>query len=233
MFTVDINKLNLKPNDFVLDAGCGLGRHLRHLARIPGLKIFGIDKDTWALRETGKAMESQPDALSKDYLVSIADINKLPFADASFDCIICSEVLEHIPDHKNAIKELDRILKPQGTLAVSVPRYFAERICWFISRDYHNNEGGHIRIYRNKQIRKLLTNQGFKCWEINYKHALHSPYWWLKCLVGVKNEEHRLVKLYKKFLEWDIMKKPRPVRMVEELLNPLLGKSIVYYLKKG
>jgi len=233
MFTVDINKLNLKPNDFVLDAGCGLGRHLRHLARIPGLKIFGIDKDTWALRETGKAMESQTDALSKDYLVSIADINKLPFADASFDCIICSEVLEHIPDHKNAIKELDRILKPQGTLAVSVPRYFAERICWFISRDYHNNEGGHIRIYRNKQIRKLLTNQGFKCWEINYKHALHSPYWWLKCLVGVKNEEHRLVKLYKKFLEWDIMKKPRPVRMVEELLNPLLGKSIVYYLKKG
>lgn len=233
MITVDINKLNLKPNDFVLDAGCGLGRHLRHLARIPGLNIVGIDKDTWSLRETGKAMESQPDALSKDYLVSIADINRLPFADASFDCIICSEVLEHIPDHQNAIKELDRILKPHGTLAVSVPRYFTERICWFISRDYHNNEGGHIRIYRKKQLRKMLTNQGFKCWDINYKHALHSPYWWLKCLVGVKNEEHPLVKLYKKFLEWDIMKKPRPVRIVEELLNPLLGKSIVYYLKKG
>jgi ubiquinone/menaquinone biosynthesis C-methylase UbiE len=233
MITVDIDKLNLKPNDFVLDAGCGLGRHLRHLAKIPGLKIVGIDKDTWALRETGKALESQTDALSKDYLVSIADINKLPFADASFDCIICSEVLEHIPDHKNAIKELDRILKPNGTLAVSVPRYFTERICWFISHDYHSNEGGHIRIYRKKQLHKMLTNQGFQCWKINYKHALHSPYWWLKCLVGVKNEEHRLVKLYKKFLEWDIMKKPRPIRMVEELLNPLLGKSIVYYLKKG
>jgi len=233
MITVDIDKLNLKSDDFVLDAGCGLGRHLRHLARIPGLNIFGIDKDTWSLCETRKAMESQPDALSKDYLVSIADINKLPFADASFDCIICSEVLEHIPDHKNAIQELDRILKPNGTLAVSVPRYFTERICWFISHDYHNNEGGHIRIYRKKQLHKMLTNQGFQCWKINYKHALHSPYWWLKCLVGVKNEEHRLVKLYKKFLEWDIMKKPRSVRMVEELLNPLLGKSIVYYLKKG
>ncbi len=233
MVTVDINKLNLKPNDFVLDAGCGLGRHLRHLARIPGLNIFGIDKDTWSLSETGKAMESQPDALSKDYLVSIADINNLPFADASFDCIICSEVLEHIPDHTKAIKELDRILKPNGTLAVSVPRYFAERICWFISHDYHNNEGGHIRIYRKKQLHKMLMNQGFKCREINYKHALHSPYWWLKCLVGVKNEEHLLVKYYKKFLEWDIMKKPRTVRMLEELLNPLLGKSIVYYLRKG
>ena len=174
-----------------------------------------------------------PDAQSKDYLVSIADINKLPFADASFDCVICSEVLEHIPDHKKALKEMDRILKPQGTLVVSVPRYFAERICWFISRDYYNEEGGHIRIYKKKQLREMLTGQGFQCWKINYKHALHSPYWWLKCLVGLKNEENFLVKYYKKFLEWDIMKKPRPVRMLEEFLNPIMGKSIVYYLRKG
>lgn len=233
MVTVDIDHLNLKPNDVVLDAGCGLGRHVRQLARMPELKIFGIDKNAWALSETRKSMETMPDAASKDYLVSIADINKLPFADASFDCIICSEVLEHIPDHKNAIKELDRILKPQGTLVVSVPRYFAERICWFISRDYYNEEGGHIRIYRKNQLRGMLTSQGFKCWKINYKHALHAPYWWLKCLVGLKNEENLLVRYYKKFLEWDIMKKPRSVRMLEEFLNPVMGKSIVYYLKKG
>jgi 2-polyprenyl-3-methyl-5-hydroxy-6-metoxy-1,4-benzoquinol methylase len=233
MITIEINKLNLKPGNVVLDAGCGLGRHLRHLARIPDLKIYGIDKNTWALRETSKSLDTQPDALTRDYLVSIADINKLPFADASFDCVICSEVLEHIPDHQNAIRELDRILKPNGTLAVSVPRYFAERICWLISHAYHNEEGGHIRIYRKKQLYQMLTGQGFQCWKINYKHALHAPYWWLKCLVGLKNEEHPLVKAYRKFLEWDIMKKPRPVRMLEELLNPLMGKSIVYYFKKG
>ncbi|MDI6742247.1 MAG: class I SAM-dependent methyltransferase [Smithella sp.] len=233
MITVEINKLNLKPRDVVLDAGCGLGRHLRHLARIPNLKIFGIDKNTWALRETAKSLETQPDAQTKDYLVSVADINRLPFADASFDCIICSEVLEHIPDHRNAIRELDRILKPEGTLVVSVPRYFAERICWLISRDYYHEEGGHIRIYKKKQLYQMLIGQGFNCWKINYKHALHSPYWWLKCLVGLKNEEHPLVKSYRKFLEWDIMKKPRPVRILEEMLNPLMGKSIVYYLRKG
>jgi 2-polyprenyl-3-methyl-5-hydroxy-6-metoxy-1,4-benzoquinol methylase len=233
MITIEINKLNLKPGDVVLDAGCGLGRHLRHLARIPDLKIYGIDKNTWALRETSKSLDTQPDALTKEYLVSIADINKLPFADASFDCVICSEVLEHIPDHQNAIRELDRILKPNGTLAVSVPRYFAERICWLISHAYHNEEGGHIRIYRKKQLYQMLTGQGFQCWKINYKHALHGPYWWLKCMVGLKNEEHPLVKAYRKFLEWDIMKKPKSVRVMEELLNPLMGKSIVYYLKKG
>jgi len=41
-----------------------------------------------------------------------------------------------------------------------------------------------------------------------------------------------LVKYYRKFLEWDIMKKPRLVRIIEEFLNPIMGKSIVYYLKK-
>jgi len=192
MVTVDLHELKLKPNDVVLDAGCGLGRHLRHLARMPGLKIFGIDKNAWALRETAKSLATMPDAVSKDYLVSIADINRLPFADASFDCIICSEVLEHIPDHEKALKELDRILKPRGTLVVSVPRYFTERICWFISREYHHEEGGHIRIYKKKQLHRMLTRQGFVCWKINYKHALHSPYWWLKCLVGPKNEDNFL-----------------------------------------
>jgi len=93
-----------------------LGRHLRHLAGMPELKIFGIDKNSWALRETSKSMETMPDALSKDYLVSIADINRMPFADTSFDCIICSEVLEHIPEHEAAMRELVRILKPRGTL---------------------------------------------------------------------------------------------------------------------
>jgi SAM-dependent methyltransferase len=225
--------LNLKPNDVVLDAGCGLGRHLRQLARVPGLKIFGIDKSAAALSESYKSLETMPDSQSKDYLLSSADITRLPFADAAFDCIICSEVFEHIPRHEQALKELDRILKPQGTLVVSVPRFFAERICWFISREYYNEEGGHIRIYKKKQLREMLTGQGFKCWKINYKHALHSPYWWLKCLVGLKNEENLLVQYYKKFLEWDIMKKPRFVRMLEEFLNPIMGKSIVYYLKKG
>ena len=233
MVTIDPNELNLKPHDVVLDAGCGLGRHLRHLARMPELKIFGIDKNTWALTETAKSVATMPDAQSKDYLFSIADITKLPFADSSFDCVICSEVMEHIPDHEKALKELDRILKPQGTLAVSVPRFFTERICWFISWDYHNEEGGHIRIYKKKQLREMLTRQGFKCWKINYKHALHSPYWWLKCLIGLKKEDHPLVKYYRKFLEWDIMKKPRLVRMLEDFLNPIMGKSIVYYLKKG
>jgi ubiquinone/menaquinone biosynthesis C-methylase UbiE len=233
MVTVDFHKLKLKPHSLVLDAGCGSGRHLRALAKLSNLNIIGIDKNSSDLNDALTGLENMPDALSDNYLVSRADIKKLPFASASFDCVICSEVLEHIPDHENALKELVRILKPQGDLVVSVPRYFSEKICWLISPAYSSEEGGHIRIYKKKKLQKILANQGIKCWKINYKHALHAPYWWLKCMVGLKNEKNVFIKYYKKFLEWDIMCKPQFVRFIEELLNPIIGKSIVFYLKKG
>ena len=233
MVTVDFHELKLKPGSIVLDAGCGNGRHLRALAKIPGLKIIGIDRNQNDINDALVSLKNIPDALSDDLVVTLADINNLPFEAEYFDCVICSEVLEHIPEHEKALKELVRVLKPQGQLVVSVPRYFSERICWLISPAYYNEEGGHIRIYKEKNLRKMLTKHGITCWKINYKHALHAPYWWLKCLVGLKNEKNWLIRGYKRFLEWDIMSKPRAVRILEDILNPFIGKSIVFYLKKG
>ncbi len=236
MVTVDIRELKLPPNSVVLDAGCGTGRHLRELAKIPDLKIVGIDKNEKDLRDAGQSLKDVKEIFgypNNNSSVMKADINKLPFADEAFDCVICSEVLEHVPQHHDALQELLRVLKPQGDLIISVPRYFPERICWLLSPAYHNEEGGHIRIYKKKQLRKMLAVHGIECWKINYKHALHAPYWWLKCMVGLKNEAHWLVMCYKRFLEWDIMQKPFLTRMLEGLLNPFLGKSIVFYLRKG
>lgn len=233
MVTVDLHELKLKPQSLVLDAGCGSGRHLRALAKLPDLEIVGIDKNQSDLNDALTGLRNMPDALTENFFITRADINNLPFESATFDCVICSEVLEHIPEHEKALKELVRVLKPEGNLVVSVPRYFSERICWMISPAYYNEKGGHIRIYKKKYLQKMLAGQGIKCWKINYKHALHAPYWWLKCLVGLKNETNFLIRYYKKFLEWDIMSKPRTVRIIEELLNPVIGKSIVFYLRKG
>ncbi len=94
------------------------------------------------------------------WLLSVSDITCLPFEDASFDLVICSEVLEHIPDEKTAVREIIRVLKPGGTLVVSVPRYFPERICWALSDAYHQTANGHIRIYRKQQLVRLLEAQG-------------------------------------------------------------------------
>lgn len=233
MVTVDLHELKLKPGMRVLDAGCGNGRHLRALANLPDLIIFGIDRNPSDVAEALKTLKNMTSPLSHDVLVTCGDITALPFESESFDCVICSEVLEHIPEHEAALQELVRVLKPNGNLVVSVPRYFSERICWLISSQYSKDEGGHIRIYKKKKLKKMLSGHGMQCWKINYKHALHAPYWWLKCLVGIKNEGNVFVRIYHKFLVWDMFAKPRAVRILEEALNPLIGKSIVFYLKKG
>lgn len=233
MLTVDFHELNLTKGSLVLDAGCGSGRHLRGLAGIPGVKYFGIDKKLEDLDKAVASLRETPGAAPDNYFITRADVKNLPFATVFFDCVICSEVLEHIPEHEEALKELVRVLKPHGSLVISVPRYFPERVCWFISHAYRNEEGGHVRIYKKKKLPKMLKKHGFNCWKVNYKHALHVPYWWIRCLVGHKNETNWLVKYYKKFLEWEIMHKPLLVRKLEEFLNPLMGKSIVFYFKKG
>ena len=73
---------------------------------------------------------------------------RLPFADGTFDRVIASEVLEHIPDDAAAMAELARVLRPGGTMAVTVPRCGPEVVNWVLSDEYHDVPGGHVRIYR-------------------------------------------------------------------------------------
>jgi SAM-dependent methyltransferase len=166
-------------------------------------------------------------------LVAQADVAGLPFTDGFFDVVICSEVLEHIEDNRAAVAELLRVLKQGGDLVVTVPRFWPERICWAISRAYHSEPGGHVRIYQKQELMSVLEAAGAHCLKIRYRHGLHAPYWWLRCLVGHKNETSPLVKAYRKFLEWDILCHPPLTAWMERMLNPLIGKSIVFYLKKG
>jgi SAM-dependent methyltransferase len=233
MLTIDFNKLNIRQGYRILDAGCGIGRHLWEVYRDRCVHVVGIDMNWEDLRKAKYTMYTMDHSAGGSWLTSKADVTKLPFKDEAFDVVICSEVLEHIPDNQAAVTELVRVLKSGRDLVVSVPRYFPERICWAISHEYHNEPGGHIRIYKKKQLQNMLEKAGTKCWSIRYKHALHSPYWWLKCLVGHKNEKSILVSYYKTFLEWDIIEKPPVTRMLDKMLNPLIAKSIVIYLKKG
>ncbi len=233
MLTADFDLLGIRPGDRVLDAGCGTGRHACEIFRTRGADVVGVDLNWNDLQKTAFLLDNMEDGHDRSWLVSQADATRLPFRDETFDVVICSEVLEHIPANRTAIAELVRVLKPGKNMAVSVPRFFPERICWALSSAYHNEPGGHIRIYTKKGLISLLEEAGTRCWRIRYKHALHAPYWWLKCLVGHQNEESRWVNLYKKFLEWDIMKHPPLTRGLDRILNPLIAKSVVLYLRKG
>jgi hypothetical protein len=89
-----------------------------------------------------------------------------------------------------------------------------------------------VRIYSATELKAKLRAAGLTVTGSHHAHALHSPYWWLRCAVGPTNDDHRAVAAYRKVLEWDIMKAPRVTRWTEAALNPVLGKSLVVYARK-
>ena len=235
MITVDFSRLAVQPGSRVLDIGCGSGRHTCEAYRLEKAAVTGADLNLDDLREARERLEFH-DALGEHgggvWNLSAADVTRLPFADACFDLVICSEVLEHIPDHHKAVQELIRVLKPGSPLVVSVPRYLPERICWLLSDEYFNANQGHVRIYRKHQLIERLERAGAHFIGHHYAHSLHSPYWWLKCLVGPTRSDSAAVNLYHQLLVWDMMAKPRITRLLDRLLNPLMGKSLVLYCLK-
>jgi len=232
MLTIEFDRIDVRPHERILDAGCGTGRHLVEALVSRGAIVVGIDRSKGDLAKAAETLAAFNGGGKGRWLLARADIGRLPFPDGSFDAVVCSEVLEHLIDGRDAVRELVRVLKTGRDLALSVPRYWPERLCWAISEDYHREPGGHVRIWRKRELQFLLQRAGTRCRKVRYRHALHSPYWWLKCLVGHKNERPFVVRAYRRFLEWDILEKPRPVALLDRLLNPLMGKSIVFYLRK-
>lgn len=235
MITVDFKKLRIKPGFRILDIGCGSGRHACEAFRFEKVFVVGADRSFPDVCEAKNRLifhERVGAHGDGSWATPVADIARLPFKDDAFDLIICSEVLEHIPEPDHTVHELVRVLKPGRNLAVSVPRYLPERICWAFSKDYHQAEGGHVRIYHRKQLISIMENAGVKKGASHFAHSLHTFFWWLKCIVGPTREDSSMVNLYHRFLVWDMMKRPRITRLIERLLNPVLGKSLVVYFQK-
>ncbi|HEY6625030.1 MAG TPA: class I SAM-dependent methyltransferase [Acidimicrobiales bacterium] len=236
MLTVDYGKLGVRPGDRLLDLGCGFGRHAYQAARL-GAEVVGFDAGADEVRkvqDTFGAMSVAGELSAETARVGAVrgDALRLPFGDGSFDRVIASEVLEHIPDDRTAMSELSRVLRPGGSMAVTVPRCGPEFVNWALSDEYHNVPGGHVRIYRHKELVARLERTGLTMMGSHHAHGLHAPYWWLRCLVGPANDDHPAVAAYHRLLVWDIVKAPRTTRYTERVLNPLVGKSLVVYLMK-
>ena len=234
MQTVDFKKFTLEKGDRVLDLGCGEGRHVIAAYLEAQVEAIGVDlcvKDLATTREKFKPFAQTADS-GRYFALSSADARALPFADNSFDKVICSEVLEHIGDYEAVLAEVERILKPGGLFCASVPRFWPEWVCWHYSDEYHENDGGHLRIFLEKQLRRKIENHGFTFYHRHWAHALHSPYWWMQCMAWEKKAENKLIKAYHRLLVWDLMEKPWLTRTVEKTLNPLMGKSVVMYFSK-
>ena len=233
MLTVDYDALDVRPGQLLLDLGCGGGRHSYEAAR-RGAHAVAVDTDPRELTTVDGMLaamheggELPPGTVTGTV---VADGRRLPFADASFDRVIAAEILEHVEDDVAVMAEVRRVLRPGGRVAVTVPRFWPEVVCWGLSRAYREVEGGHVRIYRRAQLADRLRAVGLEPRGGHHAHALHSPYWWLKCALGVDRDVWP-VRAYHQLLVWDLMRRPTVIRVVERVIDPVLGKSLVLYLE--
>ncbi len=145
-----LRKLGLAGGALVLDAGSGTGGTYAAVRDI--VQLVGCDKSEHALRYCKRrGME----------LLCAGDVQRLPFADASFDAVISCDVLEHVPDDAAAVREMLRVTRPGGYLVATVPA-----LPWLWSE--HDEALEHLRRYEKKQLRELVEAAGWRVLRLNY-----------------------------------------------------------------
>ena len=233
MLTFNLTKYELNESGIMLDVGCGEGRHIFGIMQEhPEMKCIGLDMDNDSLHKAEEGYE---------YFKSISNVGaeflkgsaySLPFLDNSLDLIVCSEVLEHLHQYNDAVKEIHRVLKPGGKFYASVPAAWPEKICWALSKDYQNQPGGHLRIFNQSGLVSEIEESGFKFLSSDRFHSIHAPYWWLRCFFWNTQDSNFVVNGYKKMLERHILKKPFFLDFIDKIFNPFLGKSFSMYFEK-
>jgi SAM-dependent methyltransferase len=230
LLTVDLDRLRLSPGDRLLDAGCGEGRHcFGALER--GARVVGLDLDRECLKRAARPLRSRAASLGSLGAMIHGDTFHLPFADESFDAVICSEVMEHVHDYRGAARELARVTRPRGRVAVTIPTATSEHLYLRAGDDYFETQGGHIRIFRPRELALGLAAAGLATVGVGFAHALHTPYWLLRSLAGLPGaDQNRLVQAYRLYLIRAAGS--RAMTALERVLNYCFPKSLILYAEK-
>jgi SAM-dependent methyltransferase len=230
LLTVDLERLDVRPGQWLLDAGCGEGRHcFGALER--GARVVGIDLDRASLRAGAGPLGARARELGGFGALLRADAFRLPFPAGRFDRVICAEVMEHVHDYRAAARELARVTRPGGRVAVTIPTAPSEHLYLRLGDDYFESPGGHIRIFSPRELAAALGAAGLRTRGVGFAHALHTPYWALRSLVGLpRADASRAVRAYRTFLVRAAVS--RPLRRLERALDALFPKSLVLYADK-
>ena len=231
MDTFEFSKLNLKKINTAVDVGCGNGRHLKSLShKINNAQIIGIDHSHTDIVNLSSEFQDINCKNNNTYEFINHDIRNLPLKGSSQDLVICSEVLEHVPNYEAVLAECYRVLKPAGVLLISVPTYTPEKLCWLFSKKYRQTPGGHIRIFKKDQIMESFNKLKLNLFNYHRQHSFHSIYWILRSKNNM--EESDFLKSFHGLLVKQMFGQAQTSAFIEKMLNPLFGKSECFYLTK-
>jgi SAM-dependent methyltransferase len=228
VLTVDLDRLAVRPGDWLLDAGCGGGRHtFGALER--GAHVVAVDLDIEGLRLARTGIHERRAAATEKLHGGVVrgDVFCLPVPDAAFDRVICAEVMEHVHDYASAIRELARVLRPGGTLGLTIPTAITEHVYLRLTREYFESPGGHIRIFRPRELALAMSCAGLRVTGLSFAHSLHSPYWAIRSVLGLHDEVAAPTRAYRKFLIRATHS--RIWNQVERILDWVWPKSLVLY----
>lgn len=230
LLTVDLERLDVRAGHRLLDAGCGEGRHCFG-ALDRGARVVGLDLDRASLDRAHGPLRARAREVGSKGAMLHGNTFHLPFADASFDRVICSEVMEHVHDYPAACRELARVTRPRGRVAVTIPTATSEHLYLRLGDEYFESPGGHIRIFRPRDLSRALAAAGLASVGVGFAHALHTPYWALRSVAGLgRADESALVRAYRVFL-LRATQSPLMSRL-ERALNWICPKSVVLYAEK-
>lgn len=173
-----IQSLKLNKNADILDLGTSTGTNLKMLQAIGMEKVQGLDFSQAAI---DFCKEKGFDNVLK------GDICAIPLNDCTQDLVLATDIIEHVDDDGSAIREIHRVLRPEGLAIITVPAF---KCLW----GKQDEIGFHKRRYRKSELLKLMVSNGLVVSEIYYyNYLLFIPIYIMRKLfkllsVNVKNE---------------------------------------------
>lgn len=141
----------------ILDAGCGTGIMIAELSKKFD-QVYGLDKSKKAIKFCHKR------GLKRSHLRQASLEKKLPFTSNYFDAILALDVIEHLDNDGEAVRQLHRITKNSGSLYVTVPAF---QFLW----THHDDLLWHKRRYTLNQLKRLVSANGFTVKKASYFYS--------------------------------------------------------------
>lgn len=163
-------------NKTVLDFGCGVGTISFYLANKGG-KVLGIDISNLGIQAARAGAKKL--RLKNNVEFVQKPTKNLRLKRNNFDVVICSEVIEHVPDDLNLIREFYKVLKSEGILILSTPSKNAPLYQWGLATNF-DKKVGHLRRYTANELKKMLNLVGFKVLDVSFEEGLLRNLFFLK-----------------------------------------------------